>query len=96
VNDERHTGGLGDAPIEDEFHAVMNKIARALDDLLNEPEDLARGERRIGFILMVFPFDEHQGRCNYISTAAREDVVVLLREQLRRFEGQAEPPTGHA
>ena len=40
-----------------------------------------------------FPVSMRPGRlsrCNYISNASREDVIVLLKEQLARFEGQAE------
>lgn len=33
--------------------------------------------------------------CNYISNAVRDDVVVLLKEQLARFEGSPDV-TGHA
>jgi hypothetical protein len=45
----------------------------------------------------VFPFDETggSGRCNYVSNANRDDVVMMLKEQIRRFEGQPES-TGHA
>jgi hypothetical protein len=34
-------------------------------------------------------------RCNYISNGRREDVVVLLKEQLARFEGSPDV-TGRA
>ena len=80
--------GLGDAPIEDAYREKMNKLAHALDEILNEG---AKDETRTtGFILMVFPFTDHEGRCNYISNANRADVVTLLKEQLARFEGQPE------
>jgi hypothetical protein len=83
-----HTGKLGDAPIE-ELHDMMKGLARGLDEIINgkdtEPED-----KKFGFCLMVFPFAGFDGRANYISNARREDVVVLLKEQLARFEGQAE------
>jgi hypothetical protein len=40
---------------------------------------------------MVFPFNDHEGRCNYISNGAdRRDVVTLMKEQIKRFEGQPE------
>jgi hypothetical protein len=39
---------------------------------------------------MVFPFADFDGRANYISNAKREDIVVLLKEQLARFQGQPE------
>ena len=32
-----------------------------------------------------------EGRCNYISNGAdRKDIVVMLKEQIKRFEGQPE------
>jgi predicted type IV restriction endonuclease len=76
---------IGDRPIEPKLIEMMNALARGLDEILNGG---AKGEaRKNGFILMVFPFDSHEGRCNYVSNANRDDIVVLLREQLRRFEG---------
>lgn len=79
---------IGDGPIDPKVHGVMNDIARIVDETLNGTPLPAR--RRNGFILMVFPFDDHEGRCNYISNAARDDMKVLLREQLARFEGMPE------
>ena len=87
----QHT--IGDAPIDPKLIEMMNSLARGLDEILNGG---AKGKaRKNGFILMVFPFDGHEGRCNYISNAERADVVTLLREQLRRFEG-APDVTGSA
>jgi len=77
------THGLGDAPIEPAYRRKMNALAHALDDMFNEGEQ----PKRVGFVLMVFPFENHEGRCNYISNAERADIVTLLKEQLRRFEG---------
>lgn len=86
MNDNR----IGNAPIEPEFYEMMNKLAHGLDHMFNQGE-----EKRIGFILMTFNFGDKPGRCNYISNAQREDVVVLLREQLAYFEGMPDiPPTG--
>lgn len=78
---------LGDAPIERRLHKIMNSMARFVDASLN---GAPHKPKRNGFILLVFPFDDHKGRCNYISNANREDVVVLMKEQLARFEGQPE------
>jgi len=64
----------------------MNEIARLLDSMLNGGR--TGTERQTGFVLMVFPFAGHGGRCNYISNANRTDVVTMLKEQIRRFEGQ--------
>ena len=39
--------------------------------------------------LLVFPFGDGPGRCNYISNGVnRDDVVTLMKEQIKRFEGQ--------
>jgi hypothetical protein len=78
---------LGDAPIEDEYRAKMNAIAAALDEMFN---GAAKGaDRKVGFVLLVFPIGEKEGRCNYISNGAdRRDVVTLMKEQIKRFEGQ--------
>jgi hypothetical protein len=83
VNDSEK---LGDEPIEDAYLLMMNQLAEAIDELFNQG---AKGpDRKVGFILMVFPFSEQGGRCNYISNgAARKDVVALFKEQIARFEG---------
>lgn len=78
---------LGDAPIEPEYIDKMNALAHMLDEFFNGE---AKGhDRQNGFILMVFKFGD-DGRCNYISNADRKDVVTLLKEQIKRFEGQPE------
>jgi hypothetical protein len=78
---------LGDAPIEPEHLEMMNGIAAVLDEAFNGK---ARGaDRKVGFVLLVFPFGEKDGRCNYISNGAdRRDIVTLFKEQIKRFEGQ--------
>jgi hypothetical protein len=80
---------LGDAPIEAEYHGLMTGIARAIDRTFNG--DAKGNERETGFVLLVFPFGDRAGRCNYISNGAdRRDVLTLLKEMVARFEGQAE------
>lgn len=76
---------LGSAPIEDSYRAQMNAVAKVLDETFNGD---ARGDQRsVGFVLLVFPFGEREGRCNYISNGAdRADIVKLLREQANRFD----------
>ena len=85
---------LGEAPIDPKLENMMGVLAHAIDDLFNGS---GKGKRN-GFILMVFPFSEvgeDGGRANYISNARREDVVKMLRAQIRRFEGEMRTP-GHA
>jgi hypothetical protein len=78
---------LGDGPIEPAYVETMNALARGIDKLLNGK---AKGQdRQVGFVLLVFPFGEKEGRCNYISNGAdRQDIVTLFKEQIKRFEGQ--------
>jgi hypothetical protein len=84
---EDHT--LGDAPIEDRHKTEMQGIARALDQVFNG--DAKGDNRKVGFVLLVFEYGEHEGRCNYISNGAdRRDIVTLMKEQIKRFEGQPE------
>jgi hypothetical protein len=91
-----HTTGwrYGDQPLEDQYRQMMVNVAGALDEAFN---DGVKGpERKVGFILLVFPFGEGGGRCNYISNgASRADVVTMLKEQIKRFEGMAHQE-GHA
>lgn len=79
---------LGDGPIEAKHQETMNALAGALDEVFNG--QLTGKDRTTGFLLMVFPFHSGDGRANYISNAARADVIVMLKEQLARFEGQPE------
>lgn len=80
---------LGDAPIETRYREQMQRLAELLDEFLNGKK---RGAARdTGFVLLVFPFGEDTGRCNFISNGAdRGDIVTLFREMIARFEGQPE------
>jgi uncharacterized protein with von Willebrand factor type A (vWA) domain len=80
---------LGDAPVEAEYHAKMEAVTRAVNEFFNG--DTPVGARKVGFVLMVFPFGDTTGRCNYMSNGAdRRDVVTLMKEMIARFEGQPE------
>lgn len=81
--------GLGDGPIEAKYRQKMNDLARGLDEILNG--GVKGKDRETGFVLLVFPFGNTDGRCNYISNGAdRRDIVVMMKEQIKRFEGQPE------
>jgi hypothetical protein len=82
---------LGDAPIEKAYEQKMNELAIFIDKYFNEDIN----DKKVGFCLMVFNFKEGSGRANYISNAVRKDVVTLLKEQIKRFEGMADQ-TGRA
>jgi hypothetical protein len=85
---------LGSGPIEERHRAMMRGLATVLDQIFNG-DDLGAA-KKTGFVVMVFPFNNNSGRCNYISNADRADVVTLLREQLAYFEGQPDDLRGHA
>ena len=74
---------LGDGPIQNEYRDMMKAMARAIDEFVNPT-----GKKENGFIIMMFPFGDVEGRCNYISNAQRADVVKMLKEQIKRFEEQ--------
>lgn len=77
---------LGDGPIEEQYREKMIAVVRGLDEIFNG--QVGGPGRKTGFVLLVFPFGDHEGRCNYISNGAdRRDIAIMLREQLARFEG---------
>jgi hypothetical protein len=85
---------LGDAPIEQEYRSKMQAVAMTLDKFFNG--ELEGNDRHTGFVLLVFPFEEREGRCNFISNGAdREDVVTLFKEMIQKFSGQPDI-VGHA
>jgi hypothetical protein len=78
---------LGDEPIEPHYIHDMQAVAGALDKIFN-PEVTANGHRGTGFVLLVFPYNSKDGRCNYISNGAdRADIVRLFEEQIENFKG---------
>jgi hypothetical protein len=83
------TQRLGDAPVEEAYYAKMNAVAQAIDQFFNG--DTKGPDREVGFVLMVFPYGDFEGRVNYMSNGAdRQDVVTLMKEMIARFEGQPE------
>jgi len=82
---------IGDAPIEPAYAQIMNDLAYIVDKAFNGDQK----PRKTGFVLLVFPFEGHEGRCNYISNADRKDIIIMMKEQIKRFEGQPDM-TGHA
>ena len=73
-------------PIAEQYRAQMNALAEMLDEYLNG-EDVKPKDRKIGFFLAIFPFNE-QGRFNYISNADKLDVRAMLKEITARIEGR--------
>jgi hypothetical protein len=82
------THDYGDQPIQGDYREAMQTLARHLDGVFNG--ELKPGERKVGFVLLVFPFGEgEEGRCNYISNgASRKEIIQLFREQANRFAAE--------
>lgn len=76
-----------DNEIEKQHRDLMNDLAHGLDQLFNGD---AKERRRICFVLLVTEFENMKGRVNYIGNGQREDIIVMLKEILARFEGQPE------
>lgn len=80
---------LGDGPVDEQYHAKLTAIMRTLDEFLNG--DAKGPDRETGIVVLMFPFGDTSGRCNFMSNGAdRRDLVVLMREMIARFEGQPE------
>jgi hypothetical protein len=65
-----------------EYHGRMEFLARQIDHLFNGGDGDLRGET--GFVLLVFPFDRDRSYY-YVSNASREDVAIILKEQIARL-----------
>jgi hypothetical protein len=69
----------------DETTAIMQTMAKTLDSFLNGKVE----PKRVGFVLLVFPFDGPEGaRTNYVSNGERESTLIALREIVARMSGQ--------
>jgi hypothetical protein len=74
-------------PISHQFRDQMNAIAQVLDEAFNGTER----PKKNAFVLLLAPFDGPEGaRTNYISNGRREDILVMMKEVIARFEGQPE------
>lgn len=79
--------------MEEQYVARMTAVMEGVDSFFNGKER----PRRVGVILMVFPFGDDPGRCNYMSNGAnRDDVVTLMKEMIARFEGRYSEKEGTA
>lgn len=80
---------LGDGPVDAEYVEKMTAIMHTLDSFLNG--NAVGADRKIGIVVMLFPYGDITGRTNYMSNGAdRKDIVTLMKEMIARFEGQPE------
>lgn len=77
------------APIEPGIDQVMINTMRQIDVELNG--QLRGKHRTYGVVMFVFPYNDYDGRFNYISNGAnRKDIAKLMREQAAKFEAMGE------
>lgn len=80
-------------PIQEQHRAIMNQIAKVLDEFFN-PEG-AEGPKIVFTLLVAEAGRMAGGRVNYISNGDRPDMLTMIRELLARMEGRyAEPKEG--
>jgi hypothetical protein len=86
-----HMSKHHDDRISPELVVRMNQLAHYLDLFFNGAAMMENP--KYGFVLGVFEFNNDiNGRFNYISNAKRPDMVALMKEMVKRFEGQPEKP----
>lgn len=86
--------GLG-APIQADLNAIMNAVARGLDDAFNG-QNCAPEDKRVWFFLAAGNFGEGgqmptTNRFNYISNADKLDIRATLHDVLARIEARMQP-----
>lgn len=65
---------------------LLKEMAASIDGVFNDPNK----PKEVGFVLLIMPFGAPEGaRTNYVSNGKREDILVMLKEVVARFEGQA-------
>lgn len=87
-------------PIPPEYREFLNALAETLDNLFNPSLPGLPRQRKVGFFLTCFEFNE-QGRFNYISNAEKLDVKKMLLDIAARIEARekidaAGPARGNA
>ena len=76
---------LGDAHVQEEVYQQMTACMKAMDEFLNG--DKKGADRPWGIVVMMFPYGDVEGRCNYMSNGAdRKDIVKLMHEMIARFQ----------
>ena len=72
-------------PIQDDYMALMNALARTIDKLLNGDKP-----KEVGFVLLMFALGDptSDSRMNYISNSERACVITAMKELLANFEGR--------
>jgi hypothetical protein len=87
---ERERAAVANEPEDAEEELLRKMVAAeaALDEMFND--QIGGPGRKYALVLLVTEFLA-EGRCRYISNGPdREDIVVLFKEMIARFQGQPE------
>ncbi len=82
---------LGDAPVEPQVQDYIVAATEAIDALLNGKDNSV--PKKAGIVMMIFPYGDNSkgGKVIFTSNgASHNDLVVLMKEMIARFEGQPE------
>ena len=74
---------------------TMQALMRGIDNIYNA--GLAPGEKKVGFVVLMFPYGATDGQANNISNgASRKDIIAFLKETAARLEGRVSDHVGRA
>lgn len=85
----------GGTPPPERIKEFLDSLAAGLDQILNGKGVLEdKSLRKNGFVLLIFPYGQNDGRANYVSNGARRaDIIQMFKTQIERFEN---PENGRA
>lgn len=80
---------LGGLPVQERYKKLMTEVMKGLDEIFN---GTAKADaRHTGIVMFVFPYNDQNGRVNYMSNGAnRADVIRMFEEQIRRFKADSD------
>lgn len=83
------------APISAQYREMLNTLASGIDEILNGKN--AERKRLVFCLVMAEAGNVKDGRVNYISNGARDDMTALLTELLAKWNGAySSPVSGQA
>tara|TARA_R110000744_G_scaffold63234_2_gene130091 strand:+ start:1269 stop:1757 length:489 start_codon:yes stop_codon:yes gene_type:complete len=75
----------GTEPLERQFQDIMMGMANHCDAALNPGQE--GPARKVGFVLLVFPFGQEDGKVNYLTNGAdRAEIIRLMQAQVDGFK----------
>lgn len=80
-----------DAEVDPQYVTLMSAICAVVDETFNG--QLKHPHKKVGFVLLTFPYSDTPGRANFMSNGAdRRDLVRMFKDLIERFEHQHPAP----